>query len=126
MFELGFFFFSSRRRHTRCALGTGVQTCALPIFVVSSQQSYLGRALGINPQLEIDYLAVPVEIGGARGGEGLCQNCWSAGVAVYLKKKNIHSPVIQPMYFNNCFCPHHPYYINTTYINDLCRLCSIE
>src|SRR3546814_8519598 len=24
-------FFSSRRRHTRCALVTGVQTCALPI-----------------------------------------------------------------------------------------------
>src|SRR3546814_298384 len=27
-----FLFFSSRRRHTRCALVTGVQTCALPIF----------------------------------------------------------------------------------------------
>src|SRR3546814_6064312 len=26
-----FFCFSSRRRHTRCALVTGVQTCALPI-----------------------------------------------------------------------------------------------
>src|SRR3546814_4603985 len=26
-------FFSSRRRHTRCALVTGVQTCALPISV---------------------------------------------------------------------------------------------
>src|SRR3546814_17242451 len=26
------FFFTSRRRHTRCALVTGVQTCALPIF----------------------------------------------------------------------------------------------
>src|SRR3546814_1174969 len=26
-----FFFFSSRGRHTRCALVTGVQTCALPI-----------------------------------------------------------------------------------------------
>src|SRR3546814_4582412 len=26
-------FFSSRRRHTRCALVTGVQTCALPIYV---------------------------------------------------------------------------------------------
>src|SRR3546814_8198114 len=26
------FFLSSRRRHTRCALVTGVQTCALPIF----------------------------------------------------------------------------------------------
>src|SRR3546814_6186657 len=28
-------FFSSRRRHTRCALVTGVQTCALPIYVIS-------------------------------------------------------------------------------------------
>src|SRR3546814_13244587 len=33
-----FFFFSSRRRHTRCALVTGVQTCALPI---SPQRSLL-------------------------------------------------------------------------------------
>src|SRR3546814_8037786 len=30
-FGLGCCFFSSRRRHTRCALVTGVQTCALPI-----------------------------------------------------------------------------------------------
>src|SRR3546814_4441027 len=29
--DLCVFFFSSRRRHTRCALVTGVQTCALPI-----------------------------------------------------------------------------------------------
>src|SRR3546814_4569181 len=28
---VGIVFFSSRRRHTRCALVTGVQTCALPI-----------------------------------------------------------------------------------------------
>src|SRR3546814_5859715 len=27
------FVFSSRRRHTRCALVTGVQTCALPIYL---------------------------------------------------------------------------------------------
>src|SRR3546814_3989656 len=27
-----FFFFAGRRRHTRCALVTGVQTCALPIW----------------------------------------------------------------------------------------------
>src|SRR3546814_2638353 len=33
---MGFtFFFSSRRRHTRCALVTGVQTCALPISSVA-------------------------------------------------------------------------------------------
>src|SRR3546814_2226480 len=31
MMCLDIFFFSSRRRHTRCALVTGVQTCALPI-----------------------------------------------------------------------------------------------
>src|SRR3546814_8902053 len=31
------FFFSSRRRHTRCALVTGVQTCALPIYTVTLQ-----------------------------------------------------------------------------------------
>src|SRR3546814_5741380 len=30
------FFFSSRRRHTRCALVTGVQTCALPISRLSN------------------------------------------------------------------------------------------
>src|SRR3546814_6389932 len=30
---VSFFFFSSRRRHTRCALVTGVQTCALPILI---------------------------------------------------------------------------------------------
>src|SRR3546814_12870041 len=32
MFWFFIFFFSSRRRHTRCALVTGVQTCALPIL----------------------------------------------------------------------------------------------
>src|SRR3546814_11203312 len=35
------FFFSSRRRHTRCALVTGVQTCALPISVALQQQQPL-------------------------------------------------------------------------------------
>src|SRR3546814_15604420 len=34
MWRIGFgvFFVSSRRRHTSCALVTGVQTCALPIY----------------------------------------------------------------------------------------------
>ena len=32
--DLGYFFFSSRRRHTRCADVTGVQTCALPISLI--------------------------------------------------------------------------------------------
>src|SRR3546814_7530772 len=32
------FFLSSRRRHTRCALVTGVQTCALPICFYAPDQ----------------------------------------------------------------------------------------
>src|SRR3546814_3423867 len=54
------FFFSSRRRHTRCALVTGVQTCALPIFprecehVAAAARAVLpalpgGRAQGAAP-----------------------------------------------------------------------------
>src|SRR3546814_8555928 len=35
MLVCALFFFSSRRRHTRCSLVTGVQTCALPISIVS-------------------------------------------------------------------------------------------
>src|SRR3546814_13429604 len=34
-------FFSSRRRHTRCALVTGVQTCAIPIFTVNYKGSLI-------------------------------------------------------------------------------------
>src|SRR3546814_5272391 len=37
------FFFSSRRRHTRCALVTGVQTCALPIWKRDQRGFDLGR-----------------------------------------------------------------------------------
>src|SRR3546814_10741683 len=36
-------FFSSRRRHTICALVTGVQTCALPICHVSRRDRRAGR-----------------------------------------------------------------------------------
>src|SRR3546814_8899418 len=38
------FFFSSRRRHTRCAVVTGVQTCALPI-------SYAVDKMGSPPEV---------------------------------------------------------------------------
>src|SRR3546814_10858760 len=39
------FFFSSRRRHTRCALVTGVQTCALPIYGLAPLLADCGRLL---------------------------------------------------------------------------------
>src|SRR3546814_3118582 len=43
------FFFSSRRRHTRCALVTGVQTCALPIslIIMSSVLKLFWAVVGI-------------------------------------------------------------------------------
>src|SRR3546814_3515033 len=34
-----YFFFSSRRRHTTCALVTGVQTCALPIYESAREET---------------------------------------------------------------------------------------
>src|SRR3546814_1008421 len=39
------FFFTSRRRHTRCALVTGVQTCALPIFLACNSNRPLAEAV---------------------------------------------------------------------------------
>src|SRR3546814_3670329 len=42
-------FFSSRRRHTRCALVTGVQTCALPISRVTSEEDNRVRFLSLTP-----------------------------------------------------------------------------
>src|SRR3546814_850147 len=58
------FFFSSRRRHTRCALVTGVQTCALPIYgtvssaalsknIVTVMGRFLGNKEGIINNLQI-------------------------------------------------------------------------
>src|SRR3546814_3821964 len=44
------FFFSSRRRHTRCALVTGVQTCALPISA-----AFIGRGRSERYEYQGDY-----------------------------------------------------------------------
>src|SRR3546814_8836794 len=42
------FFFSSRRRHTRCALVTGVQTCALPISLLNGDRAV--RQMEFHPE----------------------------------------------------------------------------
>src|SRR6184192_826576 len=41
-YVLFFFFFSSRRRHTICRLVTGVQTCALPIYIAEIVAKWTG------------------------------------------------------------------------------------
>src|SRR3546814_20783935 len=49
---VSFCFFSSRRRHTSCALVTGVQTCALPIYIfLHSDPTTL---LGMSDRTSID------------------------------------------------------------------------
>src|SRR3546814_18942850 len=45
-----YFFFSSRRRHTRCALVTGVQTCALPISECTARGIALTPTSETSPQ----------------------------------------------------------------------------
>src|SRR3546814_1748495 len=47
-----FFFFSSRRRHTRCALVTGVQTCALPIFTTVTGALFAGTLFALLAYVE--------------------------------------------------------------------------
>src|SRR3546814_1259469 len=47
------FFFSSRRRHTRCALVTGVQTCALPIFDANGIVSVHAKDKGTGKEQQI-------------------------------------------------------------------------
>src|SRR3546814_14598217 len=42
------FFFASRIRHTRCALVTGVQTCALPICWLVRRPAGMARAYSID------------------------------------------------------------------------------
>src|SRR3546814_6144273 len=59
-----FFFFSSRRRHTRFALVTGVQTCALPISM---------RAAEVGQQLEVAFAALVAEPIGRSCGMGAGQ-----------------------------------------------------
>src|SRR3546814_955582 len=94
------FFFSSRRRHTRCALVTGVQTCALPIcgtqpqavaaLIAASQQpvtlSQLQAGLQtLEPQLQH----------AAQGG-----NWWSelsSDIAGLILFKRASEPVMQPI-----------------------------
>src|SRR3546814_7502050 len=79
------FFFSSRRRHTRCALVTGVQTCALPISRNNVSYSIVMQT----PQYQMDSLAalrnIPITAPGIRSEErsvgkecvSTCRSRWS-------------------------------------------------
>src|SRR3546814_20952947 len=111
------FFLSTRRRHTRCALGTGVQTCALPIedgdMVVID---FLGKVDGVAfeggaatdaelvlgsgpfiPGFEDQLVGAKPdgdEIGRASCRERGCQYVYISGVAVSLKNQTYTRNVV--------------------------------
>src|SRR3546814_1262530 len=55
-------FFSSRRRHTRCALVTGVQTCALPIFLTRDTMVEGVHHLPADPPADIGWKLAAVNL----------------------------------------------------------------
>src|SRR3546814_2584274 len=68
-----FFVFSSRRRHTRCALVTGVQTCALPIWPTCSSSVTGGLVtddehVGLHRFQGLECVEQRFALGGRRGG----------------------------------------------------------
>src|SRR3546814_5665098 len=74
------FVFSSRRRHTRCALGTGVQTCALPISFVqvwitreAFEQVGFTAAMPIANSLSVYLQGILVGLGVLQIGRASCR-----------------------------------------------------
>src|SRR3546814_2505348 len=57
------FFFSSRRRHTRCALVTGVQTCALPISTGVVDEQLFAVIVGMSILTTLAVPPVPYQPG---------------------------------------------------------------
>src|SRR3546814_8007839 len=88
------FFFSSRRRHTRCALVTGVQTCALPISPEpvrgdGMSSGFLPLARRREPHLGIairDIADLPREIGRAACRESVWQYVQNTEIDESIKK----------------------------------------
>src|SRR3546814_18272485 len=75
-------FFSSRRRHTRCALVTGVQTCALPISVLASLHTQDGKTA-------LERLEMP----------------WSEGDAILVEWPAAHGLAAQLLFCPACAIP---------------------
>src|SRR3546814_929460 len=97
------FFFSSRRRHTRCALVTGVQTCALPIFVeaasvhaalpygrlVAALREAFRRGGTVPLRSHYHIEPAPDAPAGTHGGTLLVMPAWQAGRHIGIKAVSV-------------------------------------
>src|SRR3546814_4677476 len=100
------FFFSSRRRHTRCALVTGVQTCALPIYLVGLRSSITGEIVMDEVEIGADQMLPKVSglrgpftclnsarYGIAWGALGAAEACWHTARQYTLDRKQFGRPL---------------------------------
>ena len=75
------FFFSSRRRHTRYISVTGVQTCALPIWLLGARDDHLGTEVFCRKCPETDILEERIAVFKNRSEERRvgkeCRSRWS-------------------------------------------------
>src|SRR3546814_4820932 len=101
-----FFFFSSRRRHTRCALVTGVQTCALPIFRFAVEpdfgDAFVAVLIGIE-EIDVDPMALDIALDNP---DALSQRAVGiAPVIVKRLRRHSHSPCEDR---HHSYCAHSP------------------
>src|SRR3546814_17692087 len=94
------FFFSSRRRHTRCALVTGVQTCALPIVGFALLRLGLPSGTDVPGALDALRQAFPATLFDARSearrvGKECVSTCSSRWSPYHSKKKNTHNTALE-------------------------------
>src|SRR3546814_1147860 len=76
---VGFFCVSIRRRHTRCALVTNVQTCALPIFHVAIPWPSLAFVEGLPSNVPYLPLLLPFGLLMVVGGINVSESAREAG-----------------------------------------------
>src|SRR3546814_18013148 len=68
-----YFVFSSRRRHTSCALVTGVQTCALPISLDPANK-YFPITIGSSSDIDMSHMYVHGLLDGDPSNDAMAMN----------------------------------------------------
>src|SRR3546814_2495383 len=94
------FFFSSRRRHTRCALVTGVQTCALPIsdrrWLIADERGSIIAATGSTGSPITNGIQTYDEYGrpgsGSVGRFGYSGQAWVPEIGLSYYKARMYAP----------------------------------